>query len=117
MKFKSCSAAALGLALGVALAPIATSRAYAAPAEGYQVRWPWDQPPPEFKEMERKGFHDGVQGATKDYDHHRFPNVENRSEYKHPHVDPSFREDYRRGFRRGYDDAMKHLMESQGEHR
>lgn len=116
MKFKSCATATLALTLGATLAPLTALHAYAAPAEGYQMRWPWDQPPAEFKEMERKGFHDGVQGAIKDYDHHRFPNVENRSEYRHPHVSPSFREDYRKGFRRGYDDAMRHLMDTNGQH-
>jgi hypothetical protein len=52
----------------------------------------------------------------KDFDHHRFPNVENRAEYRHPHIEPGLREDYRRGFRRGYDDAMRHLMQSGDRH-
>ncbi len=92
------------------------SVAYAATGESWQAIWPWDQPPAEFREVERQGFRDGVDGARKDYDHHRFPNVENRSEYRHPHMDASLREDYRRGFRRGYDDAMRHLMQPE-EHR
>jgi len=70
----------------------------------------WDAPPPEFREIQRKGFHDGIEGARKDFDNHRRPNVNNRDEYRHPHVDPAMREDYREGFRRGYDTAMRHLM-------
>lgn len=70
----------------------------------------WDAPPSEFREIQRQGFHDGIEGARKDFDNHRAPNVNNRDEYRHPHVSPSAREDYREGFRRGYDAAMRHLM-------
>jgi hypothetical protein len=70
----------------------------------------WDAPPPEFRDIQRQGFHDGIEGARKDFDNHRPPNVNNREEYRHPHVSPSAREDYREGFRRGYDAAMRHLM-------
>jgi hypothetical protein len=75
-----------------------------APAEGG-----WDAPPQEFREIQRQGFHDGIEGARKDFDHHRPSNVEDRSEYRHPHVSPSARQDYRAGFRRGYEVAMNHL--------
>ncbi|KAA6455716.1 hypothetical protein DYQ86_27250 [Acidobacteria bacterium AB60] len=114
MRTTSIALAALTLALATTFG--SGSQARAAEPAGAQWNMPWDQPPSEFKEMERKGFHDGVQGAMKDYDHHRFPDVERRSEYKHPHVDASVREDYRKGYRRGYDDAMKHLMASNGRH-
>lgn len=70
----------------------------------------WDNPPGEFREIQRQGFHDGIEGARKDFDNHRPPNVNNRDEYRHPHVSPSARDDYREGFRRGYDAAMRHLM-------
>ncbi len=70
----------------------------------------WDAPPAEFRQIQRQGFHDGIEGARKDFDHHRAPNVNGREEYRHPHVDPSARDDYRDGFRRGYDVAMQHLQ-------
>jgi hypothetical protein len=70
----------------------------------------WDVPPGEFREVQKQGFHDGIEGARKDFDHHRAPNVNDREEYRHPHVDASVRDDYREGFRRGYDVAMQHLM-------
>ena len=114
MRQTTLAVAGLMLAMGAALS--STTAARAAEPAGAQWNMPWDQPPSEFREVERKGFHDGVQGAMKDYDHHRFPDVERRSEYKRPHVDASVREDYRRGFRRGYDDAMKHLMAANGRH-
>ncbi|MGA2850178.1 MAG: hypothetical protein ABSE46_14380 [Terracidiphilus sp.] len=69
----------------------------------------WDAPPGEFREIQRQGFHDGIEGARKDFDNHRPPNVNNREEYRHPHVSASARDDYREGFRRGYDAAMRHL--------
>lgn len=69
----------------------------------------WDAPPAEFREAQRQGFHDGIEGARKDFQNHRPPNVENREEYRHPHVSRDLREDYRDGFRAGYDRAMSHL--------
>jgi hypothetical protein len=69
----------------------------------------WDAPPSEFRDVQRQGFHDGIEGARKDFDNHRPPNVENREEYRHPHVAHDQREDYREGFRQGYERAMAHL--------
>lgn len=70
----------------------------------------WDQPPGEFREVQRKGFHDGVEGARKDAENHRRPSVENRDEYKHPDVPRGDRHDYREAFRRGYEAGVAHLM-------
>lgn len=70
----------------------------------------WDAPPAEFRAVQRQGFHDGIEGARRDFDHHRAPNVNGRAEYRHPHVDPAMRDDYREGYRRGYEVAMHHLM-------
>lgn len=77
----------------------------------------WDAPPQEFRDIQRQGFHDGVEGARKDFDHHRYPNVNNRSEFRHPHVPGSARADYRQGFQRGYDVAMNHLLHEVPERR
>jgi len=70
----------------------------------------WDMPPQEFRDIQRQGFHDGIEGARHDFDNHRRPNVNNREEFRHPHVPPSARRDYRDGFRRGYDVGMSHLL-------
>ena len=59
-----------------------------------------------------RAFTMAVEGARKDYDNHRRPDVNNRDEYRHPHVPASARGDYRDGFRRGYETAMDHLMGS-----
>ena len=70
----------------------------------------WDTPPHEFREVQRQGFHDGVEGAKKDFENHRMPDVNNREEYRHPSVSKAYRDDYRDGFRRGYEAAMNHMM-------
>jgi hypothetical protein len=92
-----------------------STRAHAAAqqAPAYVDHGGWDAPPAEFREVQRHGFHDGIEGARKDFDHHRPPNVNGREEYRHPHVDASARDDYREGFRRGYDVAMQHLAGAQ----
>lgn len=70
----------------------------------------WDAPPAEYGEFERRGFHDGIEGAHKDFDNHRRPDVDNRDEFRHPNAPPEMWEPYRRAFRRGYELAMQHLM-------
>jgi hypothetical protein len=72
---------------------------------------PWDAAPNEFDEIHRQGFRDGIEGARKDFDNHRRPDVNNRDEYRHPHLPPGQREAYRDGFRRGYQAGMHHLMD------
>jgi hypothetical protein len=51
-----------------------------------------------------------MEGARKDVDNHRRPDVNNRDEYRHPDVPYELRRQYREAFRRGYDVAMSHLM-------
>jgi hypothetical protein len=83
--------------------------------DGITSNLPWMQPPTEFKQMQRQGFHEGVQGAIKDFDHHRDPDLERHKEYVHPkHMDRSYVPDYRDGYRRGYNDAYKHLVKTHG---
>jgi len=69
----------------------------------------WDEPPSEYDEVSRRGFHDGIEGAHKDYDNHRRPDVNNRDEFRHPHVPDHDREAYRHGFERGYQVGVDHL--------
>ena len=70
----------------------------------------WDQAPQEFRDAQRRGFNDGVQGARKDYENHRPPNVNNRDEFRNPKfIAPPDRHDYREGFRRGYAVAVQHI--------
>ncbi len=111
LHFTTPLAATFTFAAALAFAPIVAQAQYGGPPPpppGYQGGW--DQPPAEFQEIQRQGFHDGVEGARHDFDNHRPPNVNNRDEFRHPHVPPSARADYRIGFRRGYDVAMNHLL-------
>jgi hypothetical protein len=70
----------------------------------------WEAPPQELNELQRRGYHDGVEGARKDYGNHRRPDVNNREEYRNVQLPEEEQEAYRDGFRRGYERAMTHLM-------
>lgn len=91
------------LALFLSTTGLLTARAFG------QDRGGWDAPPRELRDVQRQGFHDGIEGARKDIDNHRRPNVNNRDEYRHPNVRPKDEEDYRIGFRRGYETALSHM--------
>ena len=85
------------------------------PPPGYDHdRGGWDQAPQEFRDAMRRGFQDGVNGARKDFDNHRPPNVNNRDEFRRPNfIAPPDRHDYREGFRRGYAIAVQHIYGGQ----
>lgn len=70
----------------------------------------WQAPPAQFIEAQQRGYRDGVEGARKDFDNHRPPNVNNRDEYRNPKfIAPPDRADYRNGFREGYRVAVQHI--------
>ncbi len=103
---------ALVASLTFFMAPRAHSLVLAPSSPGFgQDRDDWDsQAPREWNELQRRGFHDGIDGAQKDFGNHRQPDVDNRDEYRRPNVDPQFWGPYREGFRRGYDVAMSRLL-------
>lgn len=102
--------AASSVMLMAALAvPAGAAGVPAAPAYGYAMQGPWDAPPPELDEVTRRGFHDGIEGARKDYENHRRPDVNNRDEFRHPPVHERDREAYRHGFERGYRVGVEHF--------
>jgi hypothetical protein len=49
-------------------------------------------------------------GARKDFDNHRRPDVNDRDEYRNPHLPPEQREAYCDGFRRGYERGVSHFI-------
>jgi hypothetical protein len=112
MKLKYLVLSALTILLGTT--GLMTAKAYGAapaPVQGYgQDRGGWDQAPREFHGIQQQGFRDGIDGARRDVDNHRRPDVNNRDEYRHPRYVGREAEDYRAGFRRGYETAMSHLM-------
>ncbi len=90
--------------------PLAAMGAAALTPVSYAQGPGWDAPPPELDEVSRRGFHDGIEGARKDFGNHRRPDVNNRDEYRNPHLPPRDREAYRHGFERGYHVGWDHLM-------
>lgn len=74
------------------------------------ARGGWDAPPPDFAAARQRGFRDGIEGARKDFENHRPPNVNNRDEFRDPRfIAPPDRREYRFGFRKGYDVAVRHM--------
>ncbi|MFZ0745435.1 MAG: hypothetical protein WAM85_13575 [Terracidiphilus sp.] len=112
MKFKWIALSALAGALTL-LSPVmlkANAAPTGTPAIGaVQDHGDWDAPPQEFREVQRQGFHDGIEAARKDFEHHRHADADDHDQYRHPHVPHDQRDDYRDGFRRGYQRAMAHL--------
>ena len=89
--------------------------ARALPPAPYMGQGPgWDTPPGAYREFQRQGFHDGIEGARRDFEHHRPFTPENRDEYRRPHVPPQFYRDYREAFREGYHRAVWNLYPGGG---
>jgi hypothetical protein len=97
------------LAIGITAAYPGAARVFASPAPAVFGQERWEVPPGEFNEIQRRGFHDGVEGARKDFGNHRNPDVDNREEYRHPDLPPDARDVYRAAFRHGYQEAASHL--------
>lgn len=107
------------LALCVASTGAIKAKAYeaqplpsAAPYQDHDDRW--DQAPNEYRDAQRRGFHEGVEAARRDFADHRHADADDHDVYKHPPVDESARRDFRDGFREGYHRAMDHLKHDQG---
>jgi hypothetical protein len=115
-------ASALAFAVGIAIPT--TARAFSASPDadgqqdygqqGYGQQGGWDAAPQEYNDVQRRGFHDGIQGAQRDYGNNRRPDVNNREEYRDPDdmprdIPPQMRDAYRDAFRRGYAVAASHL--------
>jgi hypothetical protein len=106
MKIHKIAVPALALLLSAAGLGIGATHAAA-------QQYGWDAPPRELNEFQQRGFHDGIEGARKDFENHRQPNVENRDEFRHPGVPPNVREAYQDGFRRGYQVGVSHFYNAQ----
>ncbi|WP_103933097.1 hypothetical protein [Bryocella elongata] len=95
---------AVALSLGV-------TRAHAAPAphalyaEGAGQDRPWDAPPAEFDDMNRRAFHDGIDAAQSDFLSGRRMEPGGSPAFKHPPVPKELRDAYRAAFARGYEAA------------
>ena len=112
MKFMNGIAIAV-FAAGL-LSPVANLSAQG-PPPGYDQRGyrpgygpgGWDAPPSEFtRDIQRRGFRDGIQGGRRDAENRRRPNVLNRDEYRN-YRGPE-RRAYRQAFERGYQVFWQH---------
>ena len=116
------SIAAIGLAVGLAWTTFGAAGLLAqgpppGPPPGYYDQ-PWTRVPDDYQsDIARRGFHDGIEGARKDFDNHRPPNVNNRDEFRHPDVPGEVRRDYRQAFRRGYQVGVDHIYNGGGPRR
>ena len=107
--------AAVALFAGL-LMPASTLLAQGPPPPGYGQRYGqgpgygqggWDAPPPDFnRDIQRRGFRDGIEGARRDAENHRSINVMNRDEYRN-YRGPD-RRAYRQAFERGYQAFWSH---------
>lgn len=71
----------------------------------------WSTPPAEFTAIERRGWREGIDGAMRDHQNRRQPNVNNRDEFRNPSsIPPQDRRAYRAAFRRGYDAGVQHFF-------
>jgi hypothetical protein len=110
MKLSRIALATLALALG-ASPFLAAQYPQDRPDQG---RGGWDAPPQEFRDVQRQGFHDGIEAARRDIRFRRQANAESHQEFRHPQVGRELRDDYRDGFRRGYSVAFAHSQEAMG---
>ena len=103
MKLKWIALSALAFSL--ALVSPAMMKAHAAPlgtaaVGAAQDRDGWDRPPEDFRDVQRKGYHDGIEAARHDFEHHHHADADDHDAYRHPHVSRDDRDAYREGFRR-----------------
>ncbi|HEX4580758.1 MAG TPA: hypothetical protein VH139_01795 [Acidobacteriaceae bacterium] len=98
------------IGLGLTTIGVAGAKAQEGPPPPGYYNQPWTQAPGDYRDdIARRGFHDGIEGARRDFQNHRPPNVENRDEYRHPSVGGHERHEYREAFRRGYQVGMQNI--------
>lgn len=79
-------------------------------ASGFaQDRGGWDRPDDAWNDVQRRGFHEGIEAARSDFANHRRPDADSHDDYRHPHVPGPMRQAYRDSFLRGYNVAVSHL--------
>ncbi|HEY2470107.1 MAG TPA: hypothetical protein VGI45_20065 [Terracidiphilus sp.] len=69
----------------------------------------WDRPPDAYQDAQRRGFHEGIEAARRDFADHRHADADDHDVYKRPPVDGHDRQAFREGFKEGYHRAMEHM--------
>lgn len=76
----------------------------------------WDEPPSEYRDAQRQGFHEGMEAARHDMSENRHADADDHRMYKHPPVEGDARREFREGFREGYRRAMEHMRHDRDDH-
>ncbi len=101
-----------GLTAKAYASPLGQDGQYAQPQDGqYEGQGRWDEPPSDYRDASRMGFHDGIEAARRDYESRRHRDADDHDSYRHPRVDREFVSDYRHAFREGYSRAMQHMRD------
>src|SRR6201986_45214 len=101
---------AILIGLGLTTIGVAGAKAQETPPPPGFYNQPWPQPRGSYREeISRPGFLDGIEGARRDFQNHRPPNVNNRDEYRHPPVGGGARHAYRASFRQGYQVGVQRI--------
>jgi hypothetical protein len=112
IKWFSIPALALCIAAPGAIKAIAHEAQPAPSAAQYQDHdrdRDWDRTPDGYRDVQRQGFHEGMEAARRDYMEHRHADADDHDVYKHPPVDERDRRIFRDGFKEGYRRAMDHM--------
>jgi hypothetical protein len=78
------------------------------PQQGYQDGQRWDAPPPDFDDVNRRAFHDGMDAAHNDWQSRRPLDAHRSMMFRRPPTDRMHRDQYRDSFARGYQVAVEH---------
>jgi hypothetical protein len=101
---------AILIGLGLTTIGVTGAKAQETPPPPGFYNQSWTHAPDSYRdEVSQRGFHDGIEGARRDFQNHRPPNVNNRDEFRHPPVQGSARSRYREAFRRGYDTGVQRI--------
>lgn len=112
MKIMWFSVSALALCIAAPVMKASSPEAQPSPsAAQYQDRdHDWDRPPDAYQDAERRGFHEGMEAARRDYMDRRHADADDHDAYKHPPVEgDNARHEFREGFKEGYRRAMDHM--------
>lgn len=122
MNIKWISVPALALCIGLPGAAKAVAHAQPLHSAQYQDRDRdqdrWGEPPNDYRDAQRQGFHEGMEAARRDMQNGHRRDADDHQMYKHPPVDgDEARRDFREGFKEGYRRAVEHMRNDRNDDR